>query len=88
VLVQHFNNVVRRGAGYVMSSRSEPAPADGFSGRAARTLQNNLESCAMYAPVALAIVIMHRESTITSIAALIYMAARIIFAFCYWFKIE
>jgi uncharacterized MAPEG superfamily protein len=88
VVVQHIGNVSRRGVSYVMSSRSEPAPTDGFSGRAARTLQNNLESCAMYAPVAIAIVILQRESTITYYAALIYMLARAVFAFCYWLKVE
>jgi len=88
VVVQHISNVSRRGASYVMSSRPEPAPMDGFSGRATRTLQNNLESCSMYAPVALAIVILHRETTITYYAALIYMLARVVFTFCYWFKVE
>jgi len=88
VLVQHFNNVSRKGVGYVLSSRAEPAGADGFSGRATRTLQNNLESCAMYAPVALAIVVLHKQSNLSFYAALFYMLARIIFVFCYWFNVS
>ena len=88
VLVQHVTNISRSGVSYVLSSRSEPPAADGFAGRAARTLQNNLESCAMYAPVALAIVILHKESILSYWAALIYIVARAVFDFCYWFKVE
>ena len=75
VLVQHLTNVSRKGVGYVLSSRSEPPAADGFAGRAARTLQNNLESWPMYAPVALAIVVLHKELNLSYYAALIYMVA-------------
>ena len=88
VLVQHFNKMSRKGVGYVLSSRSEPLGADGFTGRATRTLQNNLESCAMYAPVALAIVVLHKQSTLSFYAALIYMLARVVFVFCYWFNVS
>lgn len=88
VLVQHVTNISRKGVSYVLSSRSEPAAADGFAGRAARTLQNNLESCAMYAPVALAIVVLHKQSPLSYWAALIYIVARAVFDLCYWFKVE
>ena len=87
VLVQHLTNVSRKGVGYVLSSRSEPPAADGFAGRATRTLQNNIESCAMYAPVALAIVVLHEGSNLSYYAALIDIVARAVFAFCYWFKV-
>ncbi|RTM15366.1 MAG: hypothetical protein EKK33_02025 [Bradyrhizobiaceae bacterium] len=88
VLVQHFNNVYRKGTRYVLSSRSESPGTDGFTGRATRTLQNNLESCAMYAPVALAVVVLHKQSTLSFYAALFYVLARVVFAFCYWFNIS
>jgi uncharacterized MAPEG superfamily protein len=87
VLVQHMNNVTGKGVGYVLSSRAEPPPSDGFAGRATRTLQNNLESCAMYAPVALAIVFLHKETHLTYLAALAYMLARVAFDLCYWFNV-
>lgn len=87
VLVQHMNNVHGKGVGYVLSSRAEPPPSDGFSGRATRTLQNNLESCAMYAPVALTIVVLHKETHLTTLAALVYMLARGTFDLCYWFAV-
>lgn len=87
VLVQHMNNVVGKGVAYVLSSRAEPPPSDGFAGRATRTLQNNLESCAMYAPVALVIVVLHKETTLTYLAALVYMLARVTFDLCYWFAV-
>ena len=88
VLVQHMNNVKGNGVGYVLSSRAEPPPSDGFAGRATRTLQNNLESCAMYAPVALVIVFLHKETHLTYLAALVYMLARITFDLCYWFNVR
>lgn len=88
VLVQHFTNISRKGVGYVLSSRSEPPAADGFAGRAARTVQNNLESCAMYAPVALAIVVLHKQSALSYWAALIYVVARAVFDLCYWLKVR
>ncbi len=88
VLVQHVTNISRKGVGYVLSSRAGPPALDGFAGRAARTLQNNLESCAMYAPVALVIVVLHKESTLSSWAAASYIAARGVFDLCYWFRLE
>ena len=88
VLVQHVTNISRKGVGYVLSSRSEPPASDGFAGRAARTVQNNLESCAMYAPVALALVVLHKESTLSYWAAASYIAARGVFDLCYWFRVE
>ena len=88
VLVQHFTNISRKGVSYVLSSRSEPPALDGFAGRAARTVHNNLESCAMYAPVALAIVVLQKQSALSYWAALIYVLARATFDLCYWFKVE
>lgn len=88
VLVQHMNNVHGKGVAYVLSSRSEAAASDGFAGRATRTLQNNLESCAMYAPVALAITVLHKETPLTAGAALVYILARATFVLCYWFKVN
>lgn len=87
VLVQHMNNVHGKGVAYVLSSRAEPPAASAFTGRATRTLQNCIESCAMYAPVALAIVVLHKESYLTYYAALIYMIVRVIFVFSYWFGV-
>lgn len=87
VLVQHMNNLTGKGVRFVLSSRAEPPPSDGFAGRATRILQNNLESCAMYAPVALAIVFLHKETHLTYLAALAYMLARVIFDLCYWFNV-
>lgn len=32
-------------------------------------------------------IVTHKESTLSYYAALIYMLARVVFAFCYWFKV-
>ena len=52
-LMQHFSNVLERGAQYVMSDRSVAPAVQGFFGRATRTLSNNIESALMYVPVVL-----------------------------------
>lgn len=41
----------------------------------------------MYAPVALAIVLLHKETHLTYLAALVYMLARVCFDLCYWFNV-
>ncbi len=58
-LAQHFNNLFVHGAKWVASDRSKLIPEDGFTGRSTRALRNNLESAAMYVPVALAALTMN-----------------------------
>lgn len=82
--VQHLNTVRGKGLGFVVSDRSAPLTREGFSGRAARTLQNNLESAAMFIPPALVLVLSGYDSAIVTIAAGIYTAARIGFTLAYW----
>src|ERR1700730_14543138 len=65
VLVQHLNNVKSKGTAFVMSDRSTPLDEGGFTGRATRTLRNNMESALMYAPVALVAVISHTTGELT-----------------------
>jgi uncharacterized MAPEG superfamily protein len=87
-VVQHLNTVVSKGFGVVFSDRSTPLSRDGFAGRAARTLQNNLESAAMVTPAALVIAMTRTESQIALIIAVIYLAARLSFTASYWFGIN
>ena len=49
---QHAGNLANHGAKWVMSDRSQSLGDDGFVGRSARRLRNNLETCAMYVPLA------------------------------------
>jgi uncharacterized MAPEG superfamily protein len=86
--VQHVGNLAGIGAKWVMSDRSQAVRDDGFVGRAARTLRNNLESCAMYAPIAFVMLVLHQSSLVTAVTASVYVAARVIFTLCYWFKID
>ena len=48
--VQHLNTVGSKGLAFVFTDRASPLSREGFAGRAARTLQNNLESAAMVVP--------------------------------------
>ncbi len=61
---------------------------DGFVGRSARTLRNNLESCAMYAPVAVMPLGLHQSSSIAAVTVGVYAITRVIFTLCYWLKIN
>lgn len=65
-LAQHFNNLFVHGAKWVASDRSKLIPEDGFTGRSTRALRNNLESAAMYVPVALAALTMNEHSPIVT----------------------
>jgi hypothetical protein len=59
---QHVGNLLGVGAKWVMSDRSQSVGSDGFIGRSARTLRNNVESGAMYAPVAVMALFLHQSS--------------------------
>lgn len=87
-IAQHVGNLTNHGAKWVMSDRSQAVGDDGFVGRSARALRNNLESCAMYAPVALTALIAHRSSSVIPVIAVVYVLARVSFTLCYWLKIN
>jgi uncharacterized MAPEG superfamily protein len=84
-IVQHVGNLTGIGARWVMSDRSQAVRDDGFVGRSARTLRNNLESCAMYVPSALVVFVLHQSSSVIAVTADVYAAARVIF---YWLTIN
>ncbi|HUO54567.1 MAG TPA: MAPEG family protein [Rhodoblastus sp.] len=86
-LVQHGANVYARGADYVMSDPSVAPDLKDFFGRATRTLANNIESAAMFAPPMLLALALGRTSKATALAALVYVAATAVFSLCYWFGI-
>ena len=85
---QHAGNLTGVGAKWVMSDRSQSVPDDGFVGRSARTLRNNLESCAMYVPAAVMALLLHQSSSVTAATAGVYVITRAIFTLRYWLKIN
>jgi uncharacterized MAPEG superfamily protein len=87
-LIQNLTHATRHGPEFVMSDRSQGASEDGFGGRAARTLRNHLESAVMYIPVAVGIVLLHAQSKLTYYTALVYVVARVLFTFFYWFGLN
>lgn len=88
VAVQHAGTVRLRGVRFVMSDRSQPLPEDGFSGRARRTLQNNMESAAMMLPLTVVLLVTSGGSQASEIAAAVYLAARLSFSVAYWFGLS
>ena len=86
--VQHLNTVSSKGLGFVFTDRATPLGRDGFVGRAARTVQNNLESAAMALPALVALSLAGVTDVITSTAAMLYVLARIGFTFSYWLGIH
>ena len=87
-IAQHVNNLTVRSARWVASDRSQPIADDGFTGRSTRALRNNLESAAMYVPVALVALFLHPTSAIVSWVPAIYMVFRTTFTLGYWLKIN
>ncbi len=83
--VQHLNTVSTRGLGFVFTDRTAPLSRDGFAGRAARTLQNNLESAGMMAPGATLLLVLGDPSGIDGMIALAYAIVRSGFSISYWF---
>ena len=82
--IQHANTVSTRGLGFVFTDRATPLTREGFAGRAARTLQNNLESAARFVPAAAIVVLLEQANALTAIAATIYVGTRIGFTLSYW----
>lgn len=82
--VQHLNTVLSKGVAFVFTDRSTPLSREGFAGRAARTLQNNLESAAMVVPVAVVLLLARVDNGIVQLASVLYVAARIGFTLSYW----
>lgn len=87
-LVQHFGNLAKRGAGYVMSDRSAAPEMAGFFGRATRTLSNNIESALMFIPAVLIVIGAGGVGVLSHYAASIYILARLVFSFSYWLGIQ
>lgn len=83
-VVQHINTVLNKGPAFALTDRSQPLSPQGFSGRSARTLQNNLESAAMMLPLLLAVQLTGLSTMVTTTAALTYLLARIGFTLSYW----
>jgi uncharacterized MAPEG superfamily protein len=87
-IAQHVNNLTVHGAKWVASDRTQPIVDDGFTGRSTRALRNNLESAAMYVPVALVAFFLHPASAIVTWVPPIYMVVRTTFTLGYWLKIN
>lgn len=82
--VQHFHTVTSRGVGFVLTDRSAPLSREGFAGRAARTVQNNLESLGMILPASVVLLIHGADNGLLTSAALTYSAVRVGFTLSYW----
>src|SRR5690606_28344570 len=82
--VQHLNTVGSKGLAFVFTDRAAPLDRVGFSGRAARTLQNNLESAGMIVPVATLLLVTSTDNAVVSVAAIAYSLARVGFTLSYW----
>ncbi len=82
--VQHLNTVGSKGLAFVFTDRAAPLNREGFSGRAARTLQNNLESAGMVVPAATLLLVTSTDNAVVSVAAIAYSLARVGFTLSYW----
>lgn len=85
---QHLNTVYSRGPKFALGDRAQPLTDDGFTGRSARALRNNMESALMFVPLALVHLMSQQSEYWISLLALVYMGARTLFTAAYWFKIN
>ncbi len=82
--VQHLNTVGSKGLAFVFTDRATPLSRDGFAGRAARTLQNSLESAGMAVPALAILAMLDVSNVVVLAAALAYSIARVGFVVSYW----
>jgi uncharacterized MAPEG superfamily protein len=82
--IQHLNTVSSRGVGFIFTDRATPLDREGFAGRAARTLQNNLESMGMVTPAGLVLLLADADGMVVTGAALVYALTRTGFTLSYW----
>jgi uncharacterized MAPEG superfamily protein len=82
--VQHLNTVGSKGLAFVFTDRATPLSREGFAGRAARTLQNNLESSAMVIPPLAILAFYEVSSAPVLAAAAVYPIVRVGFTISYW----
>ncbi|WP_372361844.1 MAPEG family protein [Xanthomonas sp. NCPPB 1325] len=75
------------GAKALIGNRDGIADPDGAAGRALRAHRNLLENFLPFAAVALAAMLLQVSGTITVIASLVFLGARIVHAVCYLFGI-
>jgi uncharacterized MAPEG superfamily protein len=87
-LAQHIGNLTAHGVQWVAGDRSQSVPDDGFSGRAARALRNNLESAVMWVPAAFVAIFNGQTSTLLTWVPVIYIVVRTTFTLGYWLRIN
>ncbi|MEI7036586.1 MAPEG family protein [Fulvimonas yonginensis] len=72
--------ISRRGLGWAASARDEPgAPLGGIAGRLDRARGNFLETFALFAALALAVVALGRQSATSALGAQLYFWARLVY---------
>jgi uncharacterized MAPEG superfamily protein len=87
-LAQHVGNLTSHGMQWVAGDRSQAVPDDGFPGHASRALRNNLESAAMWVPIAVVAVARDETSTLLFWVPLVYIVVRTTFTLGYWLRIN
>lgn len=71
------------GAKYALSNRTEPPTDTPFRGRIVRAIENLKENLILYTPLVLVLVMTGAQSSATEIAAIVFLAARIVHALTY-----
>ena len=82
--VQHYKTFLTGGLAFIFTDRSTPTRADGFAGRAERTLRNNIESAAMFVPPAVLLLTLGEADGLPALASAAYLAVRIGYTVSYW----
>ena len=79
ILLQVLGGMQQLSLGYLISSRDETRTVSGMTARIERALANSITAMALFAPAVLLLVILHRTSPATLLAAQVFLVARIIY---------
>ena len=78
---------VQLGSAYLASARDEQRPRHGKTARLERAFRNQLEGLTMFAPAAVAAVLLGASSPFTQGCAVAYLAARVVYVPLYAFGV-
>ena len=73
-----------KGMHYVTGNRADPVDADApVAGRLDRTVRNSIEAAVLFVPLVLATELVGTSNTLTQWGAIVFVAARVVYAFLY-----
>ena len=83
IVIQALAAMLQWGMPKVLGNRGDVPPLTGWAARAQRCEDNQVVSLAMFAPLALATVLLKQADHFSALGSMIYLYARVAYAACY-----